>query len=417
MSTSLGPRPRALLAGIAACVLLVPGRALAAAQLFDLADRSEVVVWGRVESVQSFKDGKYQLYTVRSERVLKGTVPASGTLPLVQERLFDKTKPILTDGARSLVFAIPLPRYTLYREILPEGSYLQWTERLDTAPDLASLADPKLLPALERYLTLGDDQEARARFLGELAASPIPRLREGALAAIEKDDELAPLLDAAALQPVASFLDDERVPLTYRADTLVRLGRLQAAGIGPLAEAAAARGGPLLPAALDALVSIGKPPPVDQLIAYSRAQDEALRLVAVRGLATVGDEAAYDRVAAIIAEDPSVDVRIAALRALGRARGPRVVAILEKALPAGDQRQAAAAADALARERSPEAITVLEQALLDGSPEVRTAAAFALKTSGTDQGYKFLVHQRDTHPNDEVRRICKLALGDDLHEH
>jgi HEAT repeat protein len=406
-----------LLTGVVACVLLVPVRGWPAAQLFDLADRSELVVWGRVEGVESFKDGKYQLYRVRAERVLKGSPPADGVLSVVQDRLFEKTKPILADGVRSLVFAIPLPRYTLYREVLPEGTHYQWTERLDTASDLASLADPNLLPPLERYLALGDDQEARARFLAELAASPTPRLREGALASIEGHGELAPLLDAAMLQPVAVFLADERAPLTQRGDTLVRLGRAKAAGVGALAETVAAQGGPLLPAALDALASIGKPPPVDRLIGYSRSEDEALRLASVRGLVAADDPGAYDRVAAMIAEDPSEEVRIAALRALGQVQGPRVVAILKAALPARDKRQAAAAAEALGREGSPDAITALEEAFLDGRPEVKTAAAFALKASGTAQGYKFLVHQRDTHPDDEVRRICKLVLGEDLHSH
>jgi len=410
-------RRRALALGLLACVALTPRAASAAAQLFDLADRAKVVAWGTVERERTYADGKFRVFDVRVERLLKGDASPDGRLTLVQERLFEGTKPLFAEGARALVFAVPLPRYTLYREALPEGSYVQWPERLDTVTDLASLRDPALVEPVERYLALGEDPEARAGFLAGLTTSVTPRLREGALAALEARRDLAPLLDAATLAGVPAFLQDERIPLTARGDTLVRLARIGAPGVVAIAEEAAGRGGPLLPAAVDALVTLDRLPSTERLVAYSRSDDEALRVAAVRGLVKQGGETALGRVTVMVREDPSANVRMAALQALGFSADDRAVAILTDAVPAGDKRQAAAAADSLGRIGSPAAIAALEKLFLEGSYEVQTAVAFALKQSGTERGLAFLMRQHEQHPDPRVQRICKLALGEDLHEH
>ena len=44
---------------------------------------------------------------------------------------------VLRDGRRDLVFAVPLPNYSASRKVLPEGRYWRWTERLDSAGDVA----------------------------------------------------------------------------------------------------------------------------------------------------------------------------------------------------------------------------------------------------------------------------------------
>jgi len=411
-------RGRALALGVLACVALAPRPSSAAAQLFDLSDRAEVVAWGTVERVRAYADGKFQVFDVRVERLLEGDAPPDGRLALVQERLFEGTKPLFAEGTRALVFAVPLPRYTLYREALPEGSYVQWPERLDTVTDLASLRDPELVEPVARYLALGEDPEARAGFLAGLTTSVTPRLREGALAALEARRDLAPLLDAATLAGVPAFLQDERIPLTARGDTLVRLARIGAPGVVAIAEEAAGRGGPLLPAAIDALVTLDRPPSTERLVAYARSDDEALRVAAVRGLVKQGGEIALGRrVAVMVREDPSANVRMAALQALGFSEDDRAVAILADAVPAGDKRQTAAAADSLGRIGNPAAIAALEKLFLEGTYEVQTAVAFALKQSGTKRGLAFLMRQREQHPDPRVQRICKLALGEDLHEH
>jgi HEAT repeats len=408
----------ALVLAVLAPALLPPATVRAAAQIFDLADRSEVVAWGTVEGVQTYKDGKFQVFSIQPAKVLKGRVAPDATFRLVQERLFEQARPYFGDGTRTMVFAIPLPSYTLYKESLPAGSYLQWTERLDTAEEVASLRDPALVEPVASYLASHDDPEVLARLLGGLTASNVPRLHSGALAALEARPELAPLVDAAALASLPAFLADGRVPLASRGETLVRLARIGAAGVGPIAEAAAAEGGPLLPAAVDALVTLDRPPPRDRLLTYTQSDDEALRLAAARGLAKDASPPALDRLAAIVSVDPSEAVRIGVIQALPSVADGRVVAILAKALAAGgSKRQAEAAGSALATIGTPPAIAALEHAFEEGDTTVKVAAAFSLKQSGTTEGVTFLKHQEQYHPDPQVRRLCKLALGESMHEH
>jgi HEAT repeat protein len=357
------------------------------------------------------------VFTIEPDRVLAGSLAVGASFALVQERLFDSSKPYFAPGARTLVFAKPLPRYQIYRDVLPEGSYLQWTERLDSSVDVASLGDPALVEPVAAYLAVRDDPEALARYLGGLTTSPTARLRMGALAAIEARPELAPLLDATALEPLAAFLADQRIPLASRGDTLVRLARAGAVGIGAIAEEVAGRRGPLLPAAVDALVTIDRLPSEDRLFVYARGDDEALRLAAVRGLVKVDTPAALDRVAAMIADDASSAVRQGAIGALGWSKGARVVAILARALRGDDLRDAVAAAEALGHEGSDGAVAALEGAFLERTDDVRVAAAFALKQSGSRRGYDFLVTQKRNNPDHDIQRVCKLALGESLHEH
>ncbi len=394
----------------------LPGRVATAASVFDLADQSDVVAVGTVAKTAVAEGGKLEVFTVEPARVLKGGA-LDGELMLVQEMLFPTTKPYFATGTRTLVFAVPLPNYTSYREALGEGTYWRWTERLDTAADVATLSDPAMIEPLVTYLTVRDDPAATARHLGTLLASPVPRLRADALATLEERDALMPLLDAEALAPLAAFLADPRIPPTVRAAPLVHLARHGAAGIGAIAEKIAASGGPLEAAAVDALVSVGKPPDEARLLAYSRRDDPALRIAAVRGLAQDGSPAALDRLEAILAADPASEVRVATLQALGGVTSDRAVALLAKALHEDDKERINAAAESLGRIGSPAAIAALADVLEHGTLDAQTAAAFALKRSGKWQAVEVLEDQAEHHPDARVRKIANVALGKESHEH
>ncbi len=394
----------------------VPALGWSGATLFELAERSTSIAYGRVTGVDTYKDGTFQVFTVEPERVLSGDLGAGEPFQLVQERLFETSKPYFAKGVRTLIFAKPLPRYTLYQEALPEGSYLQWAERLDTAAEVASLRDPSLIEPVATYLARREDPEALARHLGALTASPVPRLRQGALGMLEERPDLVPILDAEALAPVRAFLLDARVPLPDRADTLVRLARMRAAAMVPIAEETAARGGPLLAPAVDALVSLDRLPDEERLLGYSRSKDEALRLAAVRGLVKDGSAAAFARVEEVIASD-TPPVRHEALRRLGFIKGPGVVKILIKAVLGEDEDAAVVAAEGLGREGGDVALSALERALLERPNKVKAAAAFALKQSGMQRGEDFLRSQSRGNPDHEIQRLCKLALGESMHDH
>jgi hypothetical protein len=80
------PRPRgrsaaaraAALIGVPVFLLAAAG-AVHAANIFALADDSQIVVYGVVRGVQGYKDGAFQVFTIEPERVLKG--PATAGTP------------------------------------------------------------------------------------------------------------------------------------------------------------------------------------------------------------------------------------------------------------------------------------------------------------------------------------------------
>jgi len=396
-------------------VLAGTGVGHAAVSIFDLADRSDVVVAGTIKSVTTPPKAKLQVFTVEPARTLKGD--AGTDLQLVQEMLFPDTKPYFSKGASTLVFVVPLPNYTSYREALGDGTYWRWTERLETAMDVAPLTDPALVEPLAVYLAGRHDPVATARHLGALLASSSPKLRSDALATLEARAELMPLLDTEALAPWRTFLADAKVPPAERAQSMVRLARRGAAGVEPIAAEITAAGGPLQAAAVDALVSLGKPPEESRLLAYSSSQDPALRVAAVRGLARIASGPALDRLQAVLANDPADEVRLATLQALGQTPDDRAVSILATGMRDADRTRVNAAAASLGRIASPAAIAALSDTLAHGTLDAQSAAAFALKSSGKWEAIEVLEEQAESHPDPRVRKVIELALGHGSHEH
>lgn len=250
-----------------------------------------------------------------------------------------------------------------------------------------------------------------------MLASPTPRLRADALAPLEQRHDLGAALDAPTLAPVATLLADDHVPVAERGAILLGLAHAGAVGVPALAQEVVTARGPLQAAGVDALVTSGHVPPEEQLLAWSRSEDPALRLAAVRGLATLSSRAAEARIAEVVRTDPSSEVRIAAVTALGTSHDPNAVAVLKTALLGDDKGVIVAAGDALGRLRSPEAVRALEDALRNGSFEAEASAAFALKQTGRPEAETILREQRETHPDERVRRVIKLALGEHIEEH
>ncbi len=78
---------------------------------------------------------------------------------------------------------------------------------------------------------------------------------------------------------------------------------------------------------------------------------------------------------------------------------------------------AMAAAEALVQQGSPEAVDVLTKGLEEGAENTRMASAFALKRLNRREADEILERNEKTHPDPQVRRLCKLALGESMHEH
>jgi len=416
-------RPRDLRTGacaaitVAAVVLLAPVSA-GAATIFTLADSSQVIAAGVVRDVVSYKNGAFRVFTVEAEHVLKGPVVAGQTLALVQEVSFPSDGPYFEKGARTLLFAVPLPPYSAYRQALPaETTYWRWSEDKKTAADIATFHDPELADGVARYLKSRDDDAATVRYMAELLASPVPRLRADALILLESRPALAGAIDSAALAPFEAVLGKDQPPLTDQALTLVLLGKLRAPGVTPIAERLAAQEGPLQAPALDALVSLDRLPTDTELLAASRSDDPALRVAAMRGLVRRSTRPALDRVEQMLRGDPSEEVRLAGLGALGASSAERAVTLLAPALAGPDKARINAAADALAQIASPKAIAALGDTLAHGSFDAQSAAAFALMRTHKREAVEMLHAQRESNPDPRVRKVIEVALGRMPDEH
>lgn len=388
-----------------------------AADIFGTVDASALVVRGSVEAVTPYDAAKLRVFRVKVGRVLKGDVTAGEVVQVAQEMLFATTKPYFTAGTESLMPLVPLPNFSSFRKVLPEGSYWRWTQRLDTVDDIGFLADPAIADAVAAYVAVSDDVEATADYFVRTIVGTSPLLRRHALAAIAGRRAVVPLLDTGRLAPVASWLRDPRQPVVARADVMVKLARAGAPGMGDVAEALLATENPLLPAALDVVVTLDRLPPPERLFAWSRAPDDALRVAACRGLVKVGTPAAIDRITELLATDTSVNVRVELVKALGHAQDPRVVGVLAAQMTNAEKPVILSAADGLAEIGTHEAVVALTDQLEHGRPDAQMAAAFALKRSGQPEAVQTLEGFEQNHADPQVRRLAKLALGESMHEH
>lgn len=411
---------RHVLAAVVALVAAVfcGGRSVAqAGQLFAMADASALVVRGKIERITPYEKAKLMVFRVQVTRALKGDVAAGETIDLAQEMLFATTQPYFSVGTETLIFAVPLPDYSSFREALPAGRYWRWTERLETTPDVAPLTDPTLTEGIAGYLAVREDPEALADFVVHAIGGASGRVRQDVLASAGSRQELVPLLDARRLAPLSAWLASERTPVPERAAVLVALAKIKAPGVVELAEALTVNGSPLQAAAVDALVTIERLPPDPQLLAWSQSRDDALRLVAARGLAKSGSDAALDRLAAMLETEGTHAVRLGIIKAVGRTQSPRIVPLLAAELEKNDKDATLAAADSLVKQGTEPAVAVLTKALETGSENAQLAAAFALKRMNRNETDEILERVERTHPDPKVRRLCKLALGESMHEH
>jgi len=399
------------LAGIAAA------SSASAASVFKLGHDSVLVVRGVVDDVRSYKNDAFLVFTITPRTVLKGPATAGVPIRLVQERVFGSERPYFEKGVETLVFAVPLPPYSYYRESLPAAEYWTWTDRNDNAQQIAALADPEVASAVEAYLAAEGAPGTAAVKIGELLASPVSRVRADALDAVEHHHAFAAALDRQALQPVAAFLGDASVAIVERGALLVRLAHAGAPGTVALAEPLVAKPGGLQAPALEALVALRHAPPEERLLEWSHRDDAALRLAALRGLARSRSRAALDRLAEAVRTEQDADVRNAATTALAENGDESAIPVLASVLREHDSRDVLAVTSGLARIGGAEAVAALSEALREGTVETAMAAAFALKETRRADAEAVLREQRDAHPDPEVRRVIKLALGEKYEAH
>jgi HEAT repeat protein len=271
---------------------------------------------------------------------------------------------------------------------------------------------------IEIAARLADDQGAgavRAEALSALGdpASEVVRAALGALSMVG---------DQTCLEPVAALLASSTTPAVHRAaeTSLAVLGARFSEGARELAR----RARPASPEAHAALVLIrvlGPPvrgsleADVDFLAAALTSASPAMRRSALPALAAVGGALAVEPIALALTDEER-EVRLAAVRALGRLRSsegealgvPQLVALAERAV---DDEMNIAALLALGETSDARALPILRPLVRSGDPKAAVAAIEALGAFAESRRIEALIDGL-SHPASEVVKAAVRALGE-----
>lgn len=131
-------------------------------------------------------------------------------------------------------------------------------------------------------------------------------------------------------------------------------------------------------AVLDVLKDLGSRETLEPVLARLNHQSPHVRVAAIEALRQIGATEAVEPIQALLARDPSWDVRRAAAEALGRFEAPEALDALAGALEDSDPDVRECAASALGNLRDRQAIFPLVRALKDRHSGVRRIAIAAL---------------------------------------
>jgi hypothetical protein len=152
----------------------------------------------------------------------------------------------------------------------------------------------------------------------------------------------------------------------------------------------------------------GAPPPPDYEALAKKSKGE--RLMAIRGLARHGGEAAIEVLGALLAHDPDATVRRIAATALGNVGGEAVIPALEAALADPDVEvriQAMRGVHVINGEAA--AAPLGELALRDADPGLRRQAVHLLAALRSDEA-RSTVELAASDPDESVRQAAEEAL-------
>jgi len=298
---------------------------------------------------------------------------------------------------------------------------LDWLGPLAVAPliERAGSSSPSGRAAcLEIAARLADDASAeavRAEALAALSetASEVVRAALGALSLVG---------DESCLEPVARMLSHDASPALRRAaeTSLAVLGARFSDAARALARSARPASHEAHAAAV--LIRVVGPPvrgsleaDVDFLAAALTSAAPAVRRAALPALAAVGGALAVEPIALALTDEER-EVRLAAVRALGRLRSaegealgvPHLVALAERA---SDDEMHIAALLGLGETSDPRALPILRPLVRSGDPKAAVAAIEALGAFAEARRIEALIDGL-SHPLAEVVKAAVRALGE-----
>lgn len=382
--------------------------------LRQLAADSTLVVEGVVTRTESLDDDRLRVYHLRADRTSKGTA-GGDDVAIVEMRGSTGRPALLDDGARVLVLLRPAPPLSYLAQHLPDGVHYALSGGRDGIVPLASDEEQRLVDATlaegARITSLADETEAkaarRALAFHELA-STYSRLAADALVELRRLDDVAHL----TAEEVAAV---ERTLTAKTVSPVTRAGLAQLAGergwkeaLGAL-RAAATETPQLFDAILTARARLGAPPDRDELARYLGAKDPAIRAAALRALGAAPDPA-IGEIGHFATNDPDVDVRVAAIDALGATRRSAAVPTLSRTLAMPDRAVRQASGRALITIGGPAASDAFVDLALHGTDEETRAYAALLLVVSSGRDSPAVQGLLAQNPSGEVRDVIEHGL-------
>lgn len=345
------------------------------------------------------------------EQVVKGPAEPGDRLRIAwEEPGAAPTAPLrFAEGERLLVALVPMPRLTLWRARFPEGDVWVVAER-----GAAVLRAPARETAvhLAPYLALAREEREGppgAAALGRLVAEAELALAAQAL------DRLYTLPAAfeeagwAASEALGRTLDDATRPTSLRRGVLALVGARRIQALRPAVAALAQPGSVLEAAALDALGRLDAGLPADKVRALLLRRGEPVRAVAVRHAGAALDVQALGD---LVRQDADPDVRAEAVLRLVARGDAAAVSAAGPGLLDREIRVKAVAVRGLGGLGAVAVPTLRALAERHGAPEAGGPVA-ALGMAGPE-GHAALEALVESHPDERVRELARMALGQPL---
>jgi hypothetical protein len=417
-------------AGVAAGQTSTATRARGGVRLLEAMEGEALTVVGRIDNVQRLDVHSYTA-SVWVERILgiRSDEHEEGTpLRFAWEELATGRPPRFEDGDRALLCLERLSTASIWRERVPDPSVRRQTTGLAMEGD-AFLRDPSLasLEGLHHFLSLSPSDRDSSTGVGYLLALTDSARIALAVSAAERlsdmnglDEKLLYLGRSGERMILKALLREDAEPDLARA-----MLRVVEAGANPSLSRELQRTTRMraskAPSRLfqaSATASNGKLPD-EQVKWLMKHADPAYRVVAAR---TISGRNAAARLRKLLA-DPAPQVRIAALARFVELGDPDALSLALTILADSDPvvRSAAARTAAAFGENGTAGLRSVaygRYATTADSVDAPLSAVAGLAFSGTG-GRKVLAQIANDHPDDSMRKLARIALGelDSSHQH
>jgi hypothetical protein len=389
-----------------------------APRLSTLLGEARLVVLGDVGAVTEHDEGRLLRAEVRVSRALKGAAEGS-SVDVIEDRTFPSVRPSLATGRRVVAFLKPARSTTQTRRSLaPDREYYRLPANRWGVIDLAATgAEHEVVTAIDGWRGLsgkaGSERETEMRRLVfmELGARH-ERLVEDAAAALPEIPGLGRTLTSDERETLTRALQRTELPERVRLALIEGITQQALVDLAPALRELPGATPRLLEAAALARTRLGRGPDREEFDQVFSTGDAVTRAANVPALARA--PGGIDTVAALAVEDPSRDVRLAAIGALGESGSPKALPTLGETFLDPDIDIRRKSAEGIHRIGGREAAKLCADLAFVASPDAQRQAVLLLIVLAGSREDPLVQRIRDTHPSEEIRELARKGI---THEH